>query len=69
MKSLLKIFLAVILSCTFCHGATFYPSGSEEIDAVRKEVKTTPTTPDNYRYRSLMLYVWLGSIQQQGADG
>ncbi len=48
--------------------AKFYSSGSEDIDRVRAEVKESPTAPDNYRKRGLLLFVWLGSLQQQSAD-
>ena len=68
MKSLIKLIIAVSLFCASSYGATFYPSGSDDIDQARKAVQASPSTPENYRARSLMLYVWLGSIQQQSAD-
>jgi outer membrane protein assembly factor BamB len=46
----------------------FYSSGSPDLDRIRAEVKESPTTADNYRNRSLLLFVWLGSLQQQCAD-
>jgi outer membrane protein assembly factor BamB len=49
-------------------GAEFYSSGSADIDRVRAEVNISPTTAGNYRERSLLLFMWLGSLQQQGAD-
>lgn len=46
----------------------FSTSGSADIDGVREDVRNSPTTAGNYRYRALMLYVWMGSLQQQGAN-
>ena len=68
MKTLLKLLVMIPIFTQFAAAAPFYPSGSGDIDTVRKEALAAPTTPENYRYRSLMLFVWLGSIQQQGAD-
>ncbi len=68
MKLPTKLILAMVLSFNISQGATFHTSGSEDIDAVRKAVQESPTTADSYRYRSLMLFTWLGSIQQQSAD-
>jgi len=48
--------------------AEFYPSGSDDIDRIRAEVKESLTTADNYRKRALLLFIWLGSVQQQSAD-
>ena len=45
-----------------------YKSGDAEIDKVRVEVKTQKTTATNFRERHLMLYMWLGALQQQGAN-
>jgi len=56
------------LLAQLCSGAGFYSSGSADIDRVRKEVKVFPTTPENYQERSLLMFVWLGSLQQQCAD-
>ena len=46
----------------------FYTSGSADIDALRHEVKVSPTSDDNYRRRAILLYMWLSALQQQGAD-
>ena len=51
-----------------CSGAEFHSSGSPDIDRMRAEVKESPTTADNYQKRALLLFVWLGSVQQQCAD-
>ncbi|MCU0788055.1 MAG: hypothetical protein MUC91_07685, partial [Verrucomicrobia bacterium] len=52
----------------FAEAAQFYPSGNAEIDAVRKAVIVSPTTSENYRERTLLLFMWLGALQQQAAD-
>ena len=33
-----------------------------------RKCETTPTTADNYRERSLLMFLWLAALQQQGAD-
>lgn len=48
--------------------AEFKSSGSADIDGVRKAINTSPTTIENYRERTLLMFNWLGSLQQQGAD-
>ena len=45
-----------------------YPSGDADIDKIRVEVKNNKTSPTNFRERQLMLYMWLGALQQQGAN-
>ncbi|MBK1876478.1 PQQ-binding-like beta-propeller repeat protein [Pelagicoccus mobilis] len=68
MKRLISLLFAVAAVSATAFGSTFYTSGSNDIDAVRKAVQEEATTAENYRYRSLILYVWLGSVQQQSAD-
>ena len=46
----------------------FHSSGSADIDAVRQDVKASPTHEGNYRRRALLLYMWLSALQQQGAE-
>ena len=46
----------------------FHSSGSVDIDRVRHEIASSPSSADNYRRRSLLLYMWLSALQQQGAD-
>lgn len=48
--------------------APFYPSGSADIDAMRREAAASPTSPENCQRRALLLYLWLSALQQQGAD-
>ncbi|MFC1760646.1 PQQ-binding-like beta-propeller repeat protein [Planctomycetota bacterium] len=61
-------FVVFLLPIYWACAKDFYPSGSLDIDHVRADVKASPTTAENYRERSLLLFVWLGSLQQQGAD-
>ncbi len=51
-----------------CATHSSYSSGSADIDTVRDEVELSPSNADNYRRRSLLLYMWLSALQQQGAD-
>ena len=46
----------------------FCPSGSADIDAARRAVAASPTGEEDVQRRALLLYVWLGALQQQGAD-
>lgn len=69
----MKIIKNIILSLAALasvSGATtnFVSSGSADIDRARAEIKTSLTTAENYRERSLLLFIWLGSLQQQGAN-
>ena len=48
--------------------STYYPSGSADIDAARLRVSQSPTEAGNCRRRALLLYLWLGALQQQGAN-
>jgi outer membrane protein assembly factor BamB len=48
--------------------STLYPSGDAGIDQVRRELSADPTDAGNYRERALSLFLWLGALQQQGAD-
>jgi len=45
-----------------------YTSGDADIDQLRLEVQEEKTSEANYQERVLMLYTWLGALQQQGAD-
>jgi outer membrane protein assembly factor BamB len=49
-------------------GATETTSHDADIDRARAEIKTSPTTAETYRERSLLMFLWLASLQQQGAD-
>ena len=46
----------------------FHSSGSVDIDRVRHEIASSPSSADNCRRRSLLLYMWLSALQQQGTD-
>ena len=43
-----------------------HTSGDDEIDQIRKEIKTHPTDESNYESRGYMLKLWELSLQQQG---
>jgi outer membrane protein assembly factor BamB len=60
--------MALSLLARLCSAAALYSSGSPDIDRMRQEVKASPTRPENYRQRALLLFGWIGSLQQQGAD-
>ncbi len=53
---------------TLSVSAQHYSSGDADIDRTRLEVRSEATSERNYRERVLMLYTWLGALQQQGAD-
>ncbi len=66
----IKLYQVLLLSVVsqLCGATEFRSSGSADIDRARVEIKTLPTTEENYRERSLLLFLWLGSLQQQGAN-
>jgi len=45
-----------------------YPSGDADIDKVRNELKEEKTSETNYKERTKLLYMWMGALQQQGAN-
>jgi outer membrane protein assembly factor BamB len=53
---------------SFGLSARQYSSGDADIDQLRLEVLKKKTSEANYQERVLMLYTWLGALQQQGAD-
>lgn len=67
-----KIFWIILIISflikTVSLSAQEYTSGSSDIDKTRIEVQKQKTTEENYRERVLMLYMWIGALQQQGAD-
>ena len=68
IKNYLILGLITILIGVFKLSAQEYKSGDADIDEVRIEVKNKKTTEENFRERQLMLYMWLGALQQQGAN-
>ena len=46
----------------------FFNCGSEDIDRVRKDIDHLPTDGKTFRERSILMYLWMGALQQQGAD-
>ena len=67
-KNYWKIFVATLMLNTLSLSAQEYSSGDADIDKVRIEVQEHKTSEENYRERVLMLYMWMGALQQQGAD-
>lgn len=61
------LFVALLLIATSI-SAQKYSSGDADIDKLREEVKTQKTSEENFRERQLMLYMWLGALQHQGAN-
>lgn len=65
-----RLFLIFLLLGTFVLRAVAAPvtSHDADIDHVRAEIKIAPTTAETYRERSLLMFLWLAALQQQGAD-
>jgi outer membrane protein assembly factor BamB len=51
-----------------CALPELYSSGSLDIDQTRREVASSSTDATNYQQRALVLFLWIGALQQQGAD-
>ena len=69
MKKFLRIgWVGFIWMNTLCICAQMVPSGDVEIDRMRAEVVAEKTNEKNFRERHLLLYMWMGALQQQGAD-
>ena len=69
MKKLFsKLVLVIMVLFAFNLSAQKEISGDSDIDSVIAEVKKEKTTESNFRERHLMLYMWLGALQQQGAN-
>ena len=49
-------------------GAAEPTSHDADIDRARDDVRTAPTTTETHRERSLLMFLWLAALQQQGAD-
>jgi hypothetical protein len=62
------VLATALLRGVVCADAAFHSSGSADIDAARRAVAVSPTDVTNHRERCLLLYLWLGALQQQGAD-
>ena len=62
------LFLVSILVSTLSLSAQEYSSGDADIDKQRLEVQEEKTSEANYRERVLMLYMWMGALQNQGAS-
>ena len=67
-KNYWPLLLAALFFNNINLSALEYKSGDADIDRVRAEVKRQKTTESNYKERTKILYMWLGALQQQGAD-
>ncbi len=67
-KNYLTFLMIAIFINTLSLSAQKYKSGDVDIDKVRVEVMKQKTTEANYRDRTKILYMWLGALQQQGAN-
>ncbi|TFG89453.1 MAG: hypothetical protein E4H16_03625, partial [Candidatus Atribacteria bacterium] len=63
-----KILVTSLMFTTLSLSAQEYPSGDADVDKVRVEVQQQKTSEENYRERVLMLYMWMGALQNQGAN-
>ena len=63
-----RIFAWILLSSHLSAAQQSPTTRDPDIDRARQDVRATPTTADNYRERSLMMFLWLAALQQQGAD-
>jgi len=70
MKTSKLFFTVLFLIQTFVIDAqnSFTTSGSEDIDRVRKEIVINSTTKENFREHSVLMYMWVGTLQHLGAD-
>lgn len=64
----LNVVLVLLFLTSFVSADPFPSSGDPDIDRTRADVRTSGTTADTYQKRALLLFVWLGSLQQQSAD-
>ncbi len=66
--SLITSLLLLVVSAQIVTAQTFVPSGSEDIDEVRKTLASRPTDKSNYKDRTTLLFLWMSVLQQQAAD-
>ncbi|TWU38290.1 outer membrane protein assembly factor BamB family protein [Novipirellula artificiosorum] len=67
-KHVLSVVVVALFLPSVVSAVQLPTSGDRDIDRVRAEVCVTPTTAENYQRRALLLFTWLGSLQQQSAD-
>jgi len=68
MKSLCLLLVVILIPLSSLTGAEFQSSGSQAIDEARQAIAVRPTTTGTYRERSLLMFLWLSTLQQQGAN-
>ncbi|WP_242158951.1 PQQ-binding-like beta-propeller repeat protein [Aestuariivivens sediminis] len=62
------IIILTLLSVLVNAQIEFVSSGDLEIDSLRQRVLKDPSNQYNYEERALLMYLWMGSLQEQGAD-
>lgn len=62
------ILLVMLLSITGNAQDKFVSCGDPDIDAVRNSFENDSTRADNWQDRSILMLLWMGALQQQGAD-
>lgn len=67
-KVALISFMILLFAGAMALSAQEHKSGDPGIDKVRNAVKTEKTNEANYRERVKILYMWMGALQQQGAN-
>jgi len=69
MSALRHFILPLLLAILAMPAGAVEPTSHDaDIDRVRMAIKTVPTTAETYRKRSVLMFLWLASLQQQGAD-
>lgn len=63
-----RILSAVFLSAQMSLALTpmEYPSGDAELDRIRQEIRSAPTTRDTFKLRAIKMKLWAVTLQQQG---
>ena len=64
----LSIIILVMFSIIASAQTKFVSSGDLDIDTMRQAVLEDPTQASNYEERALLMYLWMGSLTEQGAD-
>ncbi len=72
MPSMKKIFITLfalfLVGVLSGNAGKFYPSGNIDIDKIRKEIDSKPTDKETFRERTILMFLWMTTLQQQGAD-
>jgi len=68
MRGVLTLIAIALLISNLRLSAQEYKSGDADIDQLRVGLKMHKTTEANYKERTKLLYMWMGALQQQGAN-